>query len=491
MATTKWHFDLNTNQPAAPEATLKVTGPSGTAVPIRLKGVCYSPTPIGASGDYAPNIGDFFWDTFDVPLPNKFTVRGWYALWERDLERIRRLGMNCIRIYSCLSHHLSDGGPELDPKSPDFKGRFRSHKAFLDQCWNHGNNPLYVLVGLPLPSCMLWEEEYQDRANDVRVKFWNFVYKETAQQLGDHPAVMGFTLFNERADGEHSILKWDNPKNPKTVVNSDKVKFFWSQVQELATQVKSVAPGKLVGFGLHDNPDFTSNNCTQFLAGLRNIDFYGVNTYQPQNMDPVFGRTEDENKNVRLGYRNLTGGALKPVIISEWGMPATTRGSPADSGTITDSPDSIQKTADTINTVVPKIFAEKLCLGLFYFEYCDEWWKQPIRYATIKAIAQQNPSYAGWIDRIPLDQRSDDKAFGSIYRQCGGPYVGGSLSNGYQDEAGFGLYSVQRGPGVPMINTPYGPPTGSSIGPATTIDKHTERVKMTEALRQCYAAVKP
>jgi hypothetical protein len=479
--TTSW---LTMTETDGSVASLQVTGPSGTPTAIRLTGVCYSPAPIGASSDYAPNIGDFFWDTFKN---GDFTVNGWNPLWARDLGEIRRLGANCIRIYSCLSNHLFDNGNIPDPDSSDFKDRFRNHQTLLDMCWNQGNAPLYVLVGLPLPSCMFWKEQYDDAANSAKVKFWNVVYKNTAQQMGGHPAVMGFTIFNELADEAHSIQQLD--KDGK-VTNADKVEFFWSQVQNIAKQVKSAAPTKLVGFGLHDNPNFTSDRCAKFLETLTYIDFYGVNTYQPQNFDSVFGPSEDNNKNKRVGYRNLPRKALKPVIITEWGMPATMHSQSQDATTVVDTTDSIQKTANVIKTVVPKIFAEKLCLGLLYFEYCDEWWKQPISFAIIKYLVKGYPSYEGWVDNIPQSQRIDDRVFPSIYWQYGGQWVGpGSFPNGWADEAGFGLYSVRRGPKVPAINTPYGPAVGNSIGPAT-VDIHVERVAMTTSLRECYAAVR-
>jgi hypothetical protein len=468
MSITKWSAEFNADKT---HATLKVSHAGQNAVPIRLKGICYSPVPIGASFDYAPNIGDFFWDSFKV---DNFHVNGWLQLWGRDLQKLRDLGINCIRIYSCLSHHLKDNGDIPDPDSSDFKGRWRTHQSFLDQCWNHGDRPIHVLVGLPVPEEMFWKERYNNSENAAKIKFWRFVYKETARQLGSHQTVMGFTLFNELADGEHSYN------------NADKAEFFWTQVQTLAEQVKTVAPDKLVGIGLHDDPQYTGSKCTNYLAKLTKVDFYGVNTYQHETVVPVFGPVP----NVGVGYGNLPLNARKPIIITEWGMPGTTRPNIAGGGpwTIFDDSQSRGKAATVITSMVPKFFAEKLCLGLFYFEYCDEWWKQKISYADIVSFTK-NPQYGGWINKIPEELRINDKLFPAIYKHWGGVSVGASFPNGYQDEAGFGLYAVDRAPGVPMINQPYGPASGNEIRPAK-IDIFRERTEMTKALKDCYANVK-
>ena len=465
---THWYPKVDASVPGHPVATLGLDTPGFQPQQVRLKGVCYSPVPIGGSTNFSPNIGDFFWDTFKVDQ-DRFTVNGWDALWRRDLDRLRAMGVNCIRLYSVLSHHYFDDGKIPDPDSPQFKERLRGHKNFLDACFDKNDRPMYVLVGLPLPSCMLWKEQYDAKDFQAAVKFWNYVAVDTVRQVADHPAVLGFTLFNELADGAHSL---DDPV---------KASFFWGQVQTIARQVKAVAPHKLVGFGLHDNPNFTGSTGKQYLATLSSVDFYGVNTYQHETVEPVFGPTA-----AGVGYRGLTGGALKPVIITEWGMPATTRGSLVDPRSITTDASTIEKTAECIDLMVPKIFAEKLCLGLFYFEYCDEWWKQNIRFSTIKALG---PAYAGWIDKIKPDDRKDDGLFGAVYIHWGGP-PNSNFPNGFWDEAGFGLYGVVRGQGVPLINEPYGPAVDNSIGPALPIDTHMARARMIEVLTKCYTAIK-
>lgn len=138
--------------------------------------------------------------------------------------------------------------------------------------------------------------------------------------------------------------------------------------------------------------------------------------------------------------------------------------------------------------MVPKIFAEKLCLGLFYFEYCDEWWKQNISFSEIERHANAYPDYKGWIDKIPAEKRQAGSLFDCIYLHRGGN-ANTNFPNGYWDESGFGLYAVARGQGIPKINEPYGPPHSNSIGPALPLDTQTPRAKMIEALKRCYAAV--
>src|SRR5208283_3588018 len=152
---TVWTCSLDTSG-AAPAATLKVAINSQAASAVKLRGVVYSPCPINGSNKDGPALGDFFWDTFSG---RGYEIKGWDTLWARDLSNIRGLGVNTIRVYSMLSRQLNpvDG---TYPIPWDSKQLF-THQKFLDACWNGGNSPLYVLVGLPLPDTMYWLDKYR------------------------------------------------------------------------------------------------------------------------------------------------------------------------------------------------------------------------------------------------------------------------------------------------------------------------------------------
>ncbi|HEX8998769.1 MAG TPA: hypothetical protein VGB07_02645, partial [Blastocatellia bacterium] len=139
--TTVWSTSVNTSVPANPVAGLTVSTNGGAATSVALKGVCYSPCPMNGSNSYGPNIGDWFWDSYSG---TGYSITGWSALWARDLPNIRALGANTLRVYSMLSRQLNDDGTFPSPWN---SGHLFTHTAFLDECWNGGVDPIYVLAG--------------------------------------------------------------------------------------------------------------------------------------------------------------------------------------------------------------------------------------------------------------------------------------------------------------------------------------------------------
>jgi hypothetical protein len=102
--------------------------------------------------------------------------------------------------------------------------------------------------------------------------------------------------------------------------------------------------------------------------------------------------------------------------------------------------------------MLPKALEDAICLGVYYFEFCDEWWNQP-----------ESPNIFTWF---------------------GGPPAG--FPNGYWDNDGFGLYSVKRGGGLPDDA-----PIWIDNGPNPEIDVHTERSEIATAVREAYQQAAP
>ena len=429
--TTKWECKVD---PASKKATLTVARSdlqNGTPYPIALKGVCYSPAPLNGSNRFAPAIGDWFWDSFNG-------VTGWTALWERDSPQIRtHLLANTIRVYCMLSRQLLIGGGFPNPWN---SGQLFTHQNFLDGCWDISappldRKPLYVLVGIPLPSEMFWKNLYE-QTSQVEITYWTEVLAETAQTLGQHPAVMGFTIQNEE-DGPD--VCYGNP---------DLATFWWGQVEKMAAIVKQAAPDKLVGMATHDDPNIPAK-AAPYMAQCPSIDYWGVNTYQTVNFNSIF----DGVPNIGPGYNGLTGVALKPVILTEWGLPATGHKNPSDPSTIYEDQDTRTKTSNVIGPMLPMVFQEPLCLGLYYFEFCDEWWNEPL-----------SPNIYTWWGGTP------DAGF----------------PDGYWDQDGFGLYSIRRG-GTLQNNDPI----WINNGPNTPIDVHAERSELTSKIIETYRTIQP
>src|SRR6516164_9481561 len=104
--TTKWTCGVDPTSKTAKLTVSRSDLQGGKPYPIKLKGLCYSPSPLNGSNKFAPAIGDWFWDNFPP-------ISGWDALWQRDLSAIRfpaapvtPLGVNAIRIYCMLSRQL-------------------------------------------------------------------------------------------------------------------------------------------------------------------------------------------------------------------------------------------------------------------------------------------------------------------------------------------------------------------------------------------------
>ncbi|HXZ25471.1 MAG TPA: hypothetical protein VEI24_04550, partial [Nitrospiria bacterium] len=258
---TKWECTVD---PVSKTATLQVSrnneAPSATAI----RGACYSPAPINASNKYAPALGDWYWDDFG-------SITGWKALWQRDLPRMRG-PVNAIRIYCSLSRQLN---PDGTFPSPWNSGQVFTHQTFLDSCWNAGDHdPIYVLVGVPLPATMFWKNQYES-APEAEKTYWTNVLQETVAQVGRHPAVMGFTIQNEQ-DG--ADVCYGDPTLAA---------FWWGQAEKMAALVKSAAPDKLVGMATHDDPQIPAR-AASYMMNCPHIDFWGVNTYQTKSFDSVF-----------------------------------------------------------------------------------------------------------------------------------------------------------------------------------------------------------
>jgi hypothetical protein len=439
----KWTVDSSTKKA---ELTVTRTDDNKTS-PFVIRGMCYSPAPMNASNKFGPALGDWYWDSLVNPdNPNDVWAYAWESAWARDLDHLRALGINCIRVYSMLYKQIGINGEvptaATYPTLPTFL-----HRRFLDLCWNNGKNPIYVLVGIPMPFEM-YKLNYPNRSKIQY--YWEHVLEDTAKDLEKHPAVLGFTVGNEIDLADYVA----DPVNP----HSPQVQYWWEQLRKFSQKVKTVAPNKLVGIGFFDNPNIVKFS-ESYMNQCTSIDFWGVNTYQTTNFNPVFGN------NVNRGYNHLTGVALKPVILTEWGIPATGHHDPNDPSSIYSDTATQTETARVIKAVLPKAYVEPLCLGVTYFEFCDEWWKQP---------------------GTP------------IYEWNGGDPNPG-FPNGYTDEEGFGVYSIERAgyngnnPRVrqlpPYFQWPTPPKNPSYNGPYQP-DVLTERTPVFNAVKKVFSDVK-
>lgn len=474
---TRWQLEKKSNGDFALHLTKGIAGQQAEHRDFRIKGVCYSPSPINVLGDGAPGIGDFFFDSVLNPVNGQVDFFNWYGMWGRgdlgdgfsareDLQRIRELGANTIRVYSMLSRHQNDPvtRPDLPPFPEPSSQYHHSHKQFLDQCWNNGKDPIYVLVGIPLPPDNLYLSLQND--NPAKIRFFDFVFRETIADLANHPAVLGFTAQNEInngpdafPDGQGGQMRADDPSTGASNERSD---FYWGKVKEHSDYAKQTAPDKLNGICTHDFrelPQYASvfpRGGPSYLEQAANLDFIGVNTYQTVNYDDQYQR----------GWGAVQGPARKALLFSELGFPATTRDG-EDPLTIKETAESRQRTADVVARMLPQAYQDGVSLGACYFEFSDEWWKEITDTKTVTIQGQ------------PTTVRAVDRWAGGT-RNPGFP-------NGWNDEEGFGLFSVARYPGLQNSDPVLVKVGDVDIGPDRRLDRLTERQEITTVVRRIFS----
>ena len=445
-----------------------------------IKGVCYSPTPINVLGDGAPNIGDFFFDS-SVNTSGVTTFFNWYGLWgfgslgdsyyaREDLKKIRNLKANTIRVYSMLSRQQNErDNPSGLPEFPDpLVQDHRTHKQFLDACWNNGDDPLYVIVGIPIPAELVYQS-LQLPGTAAKREFYDHVLRETVADLKDHPAVLGFTLQNELNNGVEAFPNGHGGQmtadQPLTGVQNAASDFYWGKIKEHSDYAKATAPDKLNGVVFHDFREvaqyassFPTSGGT-YLERAENLDFVGVNTYQTVNYN-------DQYVN---GWGGIQGPGRKPVLFAELGFPATTREESGDPATIKETPESRANTAAAVRRMLPQAYSNEVSIGACYFEFSDEWWKQ-INNTKQVVIGDKTETV-----------RATDQWYGGN-RDDGFP-------NKYWDEEGFGLYSIARFPGLKNSDPVMVRVGNNDIGPDRRLDRLTERTEITKVVREIFGSL--
>lgn len=267
------------------------------------------------------------------------------------------------------------------------------------------------------------------------------MFKETVEQVGSHPAVLGFVIQNELDSG---VVTYVNDQG----TNKEAVEFWWAQVEIFAKTAKDNAPGKLIGMAVHDDPDIPEK-ASSYMAQCPSVDYWGVNTNQPQSFDSVFN-----------SYAGLPSKALKPVVLTEYGFPSTTRPQESQPEGIVSNEATQDEVKTTLSRMIPQAFQDPLCLGVYIFEFCDEWWNQS-RY-EIKGKPFKPPNIFTWY---------------------GGPPAAG-FPNGYWDQEGFGLYSIHRGKGLAPGAAIWDQSTNSPVIP---IDIHVPRKQVVQAVIEAFA----
>ena len=360
--------------------------------PFTVKGVNYSPIPIGASFEF--NIGDVFFDYFN-------------PIHELDFPLMKEMGVNTIRIYG-----MFPWDPQNGPADPNNPVADRDHTKFLDLAFEAG---ICVFITYPIgtatfrykivqeeptdgswfailptgppapddpekkPTDQIWVEDEEslqggfdwlgqqtaaERRESDRV-----AYLVLAEKYKDHPAVFGWVLTNE-------LNTPANVANPR----------FWSYLNELAGELKTVAPEKETMVSLFDDGLDAIKEIAQNDIDVSNIDIWGINSYRG-NINPAQNNFTD----LFSSYKAVSD---KPLIVTEFGPPSSTRteiessfGIPVTPGTSTGNncadgtftlmnSSQQESVADYIEGHWKDIEANSdVAAGGIVFEWVDEWWK--------------------------------------------------------------------------------------------------------------------
>lgn len=413
------------------------------ATNFKVKGVAYSPTSIGVNVALTPHLGDYFWDG-GQNIQGAGILKDWELVWKRDIENIRN-HFNAIRVYTMLAVHLNDNGSFPNFSTPNV----RTHLKFLDALWNNNDRPIYCMVGIPVNPGV-----YLGTASPAEVQFWNENITRIVAQLKDHPAVMGFTIFNEAGGGN----QWGG--------STPDSQTYWTKVQAYAQQIKAAAPDKLVGFAYFDAPgDVTQANQAGLLETYgSDLDFWGINAAQAQTLSGTLAP-----------YHALTT-AAKPVLFTELGNPASTHtntdvcsgDSPTQAGvnSITVNDQSIVKAAQALANVLPLAMTDDVVAGAMVFEWSDEYWKQS---GSPGCFEPRGPEV-----------------------QDGGKIADlGAKANGFDDEEAYGLHgiSLSKGRAASDVFSPFGT-VGQSQASNLNPDTLTLRKPMMDAVDAAFAPLR-
>lgn len=502
--TTAWSTSVDNGG----RARLSVSVNGAEAEAFLVKGMAYAPAPIGYDTRSAGDLGDLFWQTPAKAYAMNAGFPDWTKLWQRDVGTLRELGLNAVRVYNMMPYHLAfnpdgtlvdpDAYANGDPLPNGSPWYVYKHTKFLDALWNNGEQPLYVLIGIPLPNEIWFKPSYDNRQTDPAIaaviRFWDRVFTAQVEEVADHPAVLGFALFNEN-------------NGAANYTPASHAEHFWNQVRQYSERAKALAPDKLVGWAAFDDGGaFIRENMDYLRSHGGAIDFFGVNTYQLSDWEPALSAYRRDN----------LGDLARPVILTEFGFPATARNdttqfrpyqepglstckariaaaenvSEADitpSGDVNltlptlasalslyETPDTHEAVASVLRRMVSAAFNHPISTGMMYFEWSDEWWKQePAAAFLIPDRSVPDPNARKTVHCLPF--RVDRK-------EGGNPNSG--FPNGYWDEEGFGLHAVElngRDKNVPFSGD-WSVPGGN-----THPDKLIRREPMMKALLDGYA----
>jgi hypothetical protein len=331
---------------SAPRAANTAFKASGRSIllngkPFFVKGVAYSPTPIGKT------VGDL--PLLDDPLrdANK-------PIWSRDLPRMVAMGVNAIHVYNVPpTGYDQQTGPITQ---------------FLNAAWNGGKSPVYVLMSVYFAGDAL--------NNDAQAASIAKKYRALDKQYAKFPAVMGVTIGNEIGTPQSSPAWW---KNFNVVAKAARQGF-----------ADGGAPAKLVTTSEADYDLGVVQMGERYGAA---VDVWGVNIYRGRTVTNLFTQIRTFTKKPVMLTEYGASAARHVKLTNTYSWVATPAGlgvcKPATPSGVQQANDVEQLPAsgnpnmaglvDAAGNVAKSLYSgyaqDRVVSGGFYFEWNDEWWK--------------------------------------------------------------------------------------------------------------------
>ena len=424
----------------------------------QVRGVDYAPIPIGADNSSFWGEGNLEGDGGD-----SFGNPKYEAQLAADIAKMRDMGVNTIRVYAMHPWDAQKGPSAM-----------RSHKKFLDMLWNDGDHPIRAYVAFPVspgifrykqvaapPTDGSWSVTTPQGdtfvADETRKEpGWKFngdqtaperratdlaAYRALAEEVGEHPAVLGFVLSNE-------LNLAQNKANPA----------FWAYMNELGGAIKTIAPRKHTIIALIDDSMESLRIVASKGYDISNIDVIGVNSYR--------GRLDAkaDTNNFDTLFDDFAAVSDKPLVMTEFGAPATTRAQILSSvgvpvapgsnpilvgagpeGPPVEMPERARAQADYIEGHWKHIDARRdVVSGGLVFEWQDEYFKAGAHANHIETdVWTQSPSKAS-SEAFP-GGCWDEEGFGihGVKNTRGGKYFpSGSFTDGRTPRAAFDRLKV-------------------------------------------------
>ena len=398
--------------------------------PFQVRGVNYSPIPIGGSIDgYRAEANKLLGDGGDV-----FANPYYENIWKADLVKMKDMGVNTIRVYA-----MHPWEPQVGPEM------HRSHKAFLDLAQANG---IHVIAAFPISNSVfryklattaptdgswflrdganIWVAD-ETRKEDG----WKFngaqtaaqrqrtdleAYEALAHELGEHPAVFGFVIGNE-------INTPQNVANPK----------FWAYINHVAERLHAPAPQKLTTMTMFDDSMQTLRAVQKNGYDVSHIDFWGINSYR--------GRLGDANEGFNDLFSTYAQASTKPFVVTEFGAPHTTRKEiVAGMNVPTPRTDDAAAQGKKLHELCEHgVLIELPARAKLAADYVESHWKD---IDNNKNIAAGGIVFEWQDEYVKAGTREHLTGLSDVWSQSNSPGASAAFPGGCRDEEGFGLNAV-------------------------------------------------